>query len=91
MSGIYGYVQANVVDNTNAVNMYSLKRWNIPYGKDKKEEKLGKGWGVGCCYEKITTRLQCNKLVLEKYGKHAVIDALLYNSSDLKQQYGKKI
>lgn len=86
MSGIFGFLQNNNEVNDDKVNIVKMQIWNRAYGKEAEAVSEGKGFGLGCCCEKLSPDAKQSKPVLEKNGKYSVVDALLYNREELQEK-----
>lgn len=83
MSGIYGIWKPlkKVVNDTADIDR--LKRWNMAYGNEQEMLYIGEEIGMGCSYEKLSETAPKSSPVLQRDGKYAVIDAVLYNREEM--------
>lgn len=85
MSGIYGIFGSG--DETAASSMKYVAGWNLAYGDGNYYEKTFTNAGLGVCPDHITNAPVNRTPVIceDKYA--AVIDAVIYNRSDLIEEY----
>lgn len=83
MSGIYGVWQSEGKNIFDKADTDRLERWNRAYGKEVGMLYVGENAFLGCSYEKYSDMAPRSNPVLQKNGKYAVIDALLYNREEL--------
>ena len=82
MSGIFGCISANdAIGRGSGIKPMLL--WNRLYGNSFEDCIEMVGVNMGCCVENLSEINVQNTPILNLYGKHAVIDALLYNRREL--------
>lgn len=88
MSGIYGFVQTEAVTVETELTIKQMQRWNRAYGRDREMVYRTERFGLGCACEKLSTERAESSPVLQKNGRYAVLDALLYNREELEKKCG---
>lgn len=83
MSGIYGLFTKGQQADT---EIDKLALWNQPYGSEGKHIKVENGIYLGCRQEKLSLRAGKTVPVLQSGHIYAVIDAIIYNTSELRDE-----
>lgn len=83
MSGIYGLFESNHRTSNNELNIESLKKWNMAYGKDGEFQVTENEFVLGVFYEAISCHSIRNTKIFRNKEQYAVIDALLYNRDEI--------
>jgi len=83
MSGIFGFVTYNNIQNDNPIDISLMMLWNRVFGKDNEACYKHSGISMGCCIEYLFNKHIQQNPVLDYLGNHAVIDAILYNRTEL--------
>ena len=81
MSGIFGFVTK--YRNAAKECLHALDVWNRCYGEDDSDMKIEGNLGVGCHLEHLSEDILCPAPILDSENKIAVIDAVLYNRSEI--------
>lgn len=82
MSGIYGYI-LNPAKQAQMPDTDRLKLWNAAYGKEAFSEEKLQNAVLGCFIEKLKDDAPRGETVWNRGKKTWVIDAVLYNHSEL--------
>lgn len=85
MSGVYGIFKAS--SNELQKNLCTLRKWNNAYGDGSYDEHIHESFGVGICPLHITNAPVISAPVIQTDNYCAVIDAIIYNRSELIDQY----
>lgn len=88
MSGIYGAWQAANRIKEYEMELNRLQGWNLAYGTDAAQRYVNEAVWLGCSYEKLSEAAPKSTPVMNRQGKYAVIDALLYNRQELMEKGG---
>ena len=83
MSGIYGYSLTGSSQTDGREILGGLEYWNRIYGREASGHRQLNMAGIGCHVEHFSEQFPHAEPVLEKNGRYAVVDALLYNRDEL--------
>lgn len=83
MSGIFGFTQRTPDQSTREEILGGLRYWNRIYGDAARADANLEGACLGCHVEHFSDRFPYGGPILSKGGKHAVVDALLFNREEL--------
>ena len=83
MSGIYGYSLAASSQTDEGAILGGLEYWNRIYGRAASGQRQLNLAGIGCHVEHFSEQFPHAEPVIEKDGRYAVVDALLYNRDEL--------
>lgn len=86
MSGVFGVV--SFIKEKCSMDISPMEKWNLAYGRIERGRYEDKNVKMGCCLEKLSEDAIRSAPVLEKQGKIAVIDAVLYNREELQEKCG---
>ena len=85
MSGIFGFYKTSDVNNNSDENVLKkMAVWNEAYGNASGKNIIFKNLAIGCFIEKLNKDLDTSSPVIESDDQLAVIDAVIYNRSELK-------
>lgn len=88
MSGIYGYFGMEAKQNLFRADADKLSLWNKAYGNDGEDIFTVRSAVLGCFLEKLSGNVGKSSPVLKKNETYAVIDAVLYNRTNLLEKIG---
>ncbi len=81
MSGIYGIKYDSKLFHN--INIQPMQKWNMAYGKDDYGVYTDTGLSMGCFLEKLSDNAIRSNPIINKNGKIAVLDVVLYNREEL--------
>ena len=81
MSGIFGFTCRD--DRSGQDVLSALETWNKPYGREGHGSMLLERTGIGCFVEHFSDAFCADQPILSAKNGYAVIDALLYNRTEL--------
>ena len=85
MSGIVGIISSKEINLNNQLSKMIV--WNRAYGSDVVLTENSDVWTMGVCYEHITNTPVCASPILHRDNLAGVIDAVIYNRSDLIKRF----
>ena len=86
MSGIFGFHIENKEQNSILDCTKRMRLWNEAYGNCEPEIFQGKEYVCGCCADTVLFENMKNKSILQRDGKVAVLDVILYNAKELMEK-----
>lgn len=81
MSGIYGIKYDTEKHCT--IDIQPMQKWNMAYGKDDNDLYTDIGLHMGCFLEKLSDKAKRSNPVINKNGKIALLDVVLFNREEL--------
>lgn len=86
MSGIFGFHIEDKEQNSILDCTKRMRLWNEAYGNCEPEIFQGKEYVCGCCADTVLYENMKNKSILQRDGKVAVLDVILYNTKELMEK-----
>jgi len=86
MSGIYGFWQPFGSIKEYKTDIDRLQRWNMAYGSVYDNVNVGEGLCLGGFSQQFSETVPKAVTLVKKDAKYAVIDALLYNRSEIMEK-----
>lgn len=83
MSGIYGFTYRAEHSSSVSEALSAMEYWNRIYGSAAVDHQLYNNSAIGCCIEHFSDEIPSGEPILPLGGKFAVVDALIYNRSEL--------
>ncbi len=92
MSSIFGFYKiSNCRKSISNDSFIRMSKWNKAYGEDSEKSLFTESFAMGCYLEKLSDALETCNPVIKMENRIAVIDAIIYNRTEILEMMTGKV